>query len=100
MAGGKQLTNRTGAAPWPSAIKNSPARYFGAEDLQTLQTQLYPNAPHTVALERIMTISQVDALELDPHAPSFMAHSRPVRIDTVHGATVGYQVPIPAQSDF
>ena len=75
-------------------------RYFGAEDLQTLQTQLYPNAPHTVALERIMTISQVDALELDPHAPSFLAQSRPVRIDTVHGATVGYQVPIPAQSDF
>jgi hypothetical protein len=75
-------------------------RYFGAEDLQTLQTQLYPNAPHTVALERIMTISQADALELDPHAPSFLAHSRPVRIDTVHGATVGYQVPIPAQSDF
>ena len=75
-------------------------RYFGAEDLQTLQTQLYPNAPHTVALERIMTISQVDALELDPHAPSFLAHSRPVRIDTIHGATVGYQVPIPAQSDF
>ena len=75
-------------------------RYFGADDLQTLQTQLYPNAPHTVALERIMTISQVDALELDPHAPSFLAQSRPVRIDTVHGATVGYQVPIPAQSDF
>lgn len=75
-------------------------RHFGEEDMQTLQSQLYPNAPHTVAVERVMTISQADALELDPHAPSFLAQSRPMRIETVHGATVGYQMPIPAQSDF
>jgi len=47
-----------------------------------------------------MSISQVDALELDPHAASFLDQSRPVQIDTGDGATVGYQVPIPAQSDF
>lgn len=75
-------------------------RHFGEDDLQTLQAQLYPNALHTVAVERVMSISQADALEIDPHAPSFLAQSRPVRIDTVHGVTVGYQVPIPAQSDF
>ena len=75
-------------------------RHFGGEELQTLQSQLYPNAPYTVAVDRVTTISQVDALELDPHAPSFLAQSRPVRIATADGATVGYQVPIPAQSDF
>jgi len=74
--------------------------HFGGEDLQTLRTQLYPVASHAVAVDRIMTISQVDALELDPHAASFLAQSRPVRIDNGNGATVGYQVPIPAQSDF
>jgi len=75
-------------------------RHFGGEDLQTLQTQLYPVASHAVAVDRVTTIAKVDALELDPHAPSFLAHSRPVRIDAGGGATVGYQVPIPAQSDF
>ena len=75
-------------------------RHFGGEDLQTLQGQLYPSAHHAVAVDRVTTISQVDALELDPHAPSFLAQSRPVRIDTSNGASVGYQVPIPAQSDF
>jgi hypothetical protein len=75
-------------------------RHFGGEDLQTLQTQLYPIASHAVAVDRVTPISQVDALELDPHAPSFLAQSRPVRIDGAEGATVGYQVPIPAQSDF
>jgi hypothetical protein len=53
-----------------------------------------------VAVDRVMTISQVDALELDPHAPSFISQSRPVQIKTASGAAVGYQVPIPAQSDF
>jgi len=74
--------------------------HFGGEDLQTLRTQLYPIASHTVAVDRIMSISQVDALELDPHAASFLDQSRPVQIDTGDGSTVGYQVPIPAQSDF
>jgi hypothetical protein len=75
-------------------------RHFGGEDLQTLQAQLYPIASHAVAVDRVTTMSQVDALELDQQAPSFLAQSRPVRIDTADGATVGYQVPIPAQSDF
>jgi hypothetical protein len=75
-------------------------RHFGGEDLQTLQTQLYPMAAHAVAVDRVTTISQVDALELDPHAPSFLTQSKPVRIDTSDGVSVGYQVPIPAQSDF
>ena len=75
-------------------------RHIGGEDLQTLQGQLYPNASHAVAVDRVTPISQLDALELDPHAPAFLAQSRPVRIDTADSATVGYQVPIPAQSDF
>lgn len=75
-------------------------RHFGGEDLQTLQAQLYPIASHALAIDRVTTISQVDALELDPQAPSFLAQSKPVRINTSVGATVGYQVPIPAQSDF
>ena len=75
-------------------------RYFDSDDLQTLQTQLYPVASHTVAVDRITPISQADALELDHHAPAFVAQSKPVRIDTSHGTAVGYQVPIPAQSDF
>jgi hypothetical protein len=75
-------------------------RHFGREDLQTLQAQLYPNANHAVAVDRVMTISQVDALELDPYSPSFLNQSRPVQIETASGAAVGYQVPIPAQSDF
>jgi len=53
-----------------------------------------------VAVDRIMTMSQVEALELDPHAASFLAQSRPVRIDFGDGSLIGYQVPIPAQSDF
>lgn len=75
-------------------------RHFGGEDLQTLQSQLYPIASHALAIDRVTTISQVDAMELDPQAPSFLAQSRPVRIATADSATVGYQVPIPAQSDF
>jgi len=74
--------------------------HFGGEDLQTLRTQLYPIASRTVAVDRIMTMSQVEALELDPHAASFLAKSRPVRIDFGDGSLIGYQVPIPAQSDF
>ena len=53
-----------------------------------------------VGVDRITAISQAEALELDPHAASFLAKSRPMRIDTTDGATVGYQVAIPAQSDF
>ena len=75
-------------------------RYFGSEDLQTLQSQLYPVVPHTMGVDRVTAISQAEALELDPHAASFLAKSRPMRIDTTDGATVGYQVAIPAQSDF
>lgn len=75
-------------------------RHFGGEDLQVLQSQLYPIAAHATPVDHLVPISQVDALELDPHAPSFLSQSRPVRIDTAHGATIGYQVPIPAQSDF
>jgi hypothetical protein len=75
-------------------------RHFGGEDLQMLQTQLYPITAHAVAVDRVTPMSQVDALELDPHAPSFLGQSKPVRIDTGDGITVGYQVPIPAQSDF
>ena len=75
-------------------------RHFGEEDLHTLKTQLYPNISHALAVDRVTTISQLDALELDPYSPSFLTHSTPVRIDTADGATVGYQVPIPAQSDF
>jgi len=75
-------------------------RHFDREDLQTLQAQLYPIASHAVAVDRVEPISQADALELDADATSFMAQSRPVRINTSNGASVGYQVPIPAQSDF
>lgn len=75
-------------------------RHFGSEELQTLQTQLYPIAPHAVPVDRIAPISQVEALELDPHAASFLAQSRPMRIAVGGESAVGYQVPIPAQSDF
>ena len=75
-------------------------RHFGEEDLQTLQAQLYPNASHALAVDRITTISKAEALEQDTQAASFLAQSKPVRIATSDGATVGYQVPIPAQSDF
>ena len=75
-------------------------RNFDREDLQTLEAQLYPIAYHAVAVDRLEPISQVDALELDADAASFIAQSRPVRINTSCGASIGYQVPIPAQSDF
>ncbi len=47
-------------------------RHFDREDLQTLQTQLYPIASQTLTVDHVTPISQVDVLELDPHAPSFM----------------------------
>ena len=75
-------------------------RHFGGEDLQTLQTQLYPIASHAVAVDRVTPISHTDAMDLDPHAPEFLTRSRPLRVDAGDSATVGYQVPIPAQSDF
>lgn len=75
-------------------------RHFGADDLQTLEAQLYPIAEHAVPVDTVSTISQGEALELDPSAASFLSQSRPVRIETTAGAAVGYQVPIPAQSDF
>ena len=75
-------------------------RHFGREDLQTLQTQLYPIASHAVAVDCVRTISPEDATELDPYARVFLKESRPVHISTANGAAVGYQVPIPAQSDF
>ena len=52
-------------------------RHFDREDLQTLQAQLYPIASHALAVDRVTPISQVDELELDPHAPSFMAQGKP-----------------------
>lgn len=75
-------------------------RHFVSEDLQTLQTQLYPVASDAVAVDRVTPINQVDAMALDPDAPAFLSQSRPVHINTPEGASVGYQVPIPAQSDF
>ena len=75
-------------------------RHFVREDLQTLQSQLYPIASHAVAVDRVQTISQMEAMELDPYAPSFLKESRPVQIETTSGTAVGYKVPIPAQSDF
>jgi hypothetical protein len=48
----------------------------------------------------VSTISLEEALELDPSAPSFFSQSRPVRIQASIDAAVGYQVPIPAHSDF
>jgi len=76
------------------------ARHFAREDLQTLQAQLYPIAAHTLAVDRITPINQVDALALDPDAPAFLPQSRPVHVKTLEGACVGYQVSIPSQSDF
>ena len=75
-------------------------RYFGKEDLQTLRSQLYPIASNTISVNSITSISKLDALQMDPNAPAFLAHSRPVLIDNSYGRTVGYKVPIPAQSDF
>jgi hypothetical protein len=75
-------------------------RHFDREDLQTLEAQLYPIASHAVAVDRVEPISQIDALELDPNAPSFLRQSKPMRINTSSGESVGYKVPIPAHSDF
>jgi hypothetical protein len=75
-------------------------RHFAADELYTLEGQLYPIASHAFAVDSVSTISQVEALELDPSAPSFLSQSRPVRIQASTDAAVGYQVPIPAHSDF
>jgi len=75
-------------------------RHFDTHDLRIMQTRLYPNASHAVAVDRVTPASQLEALELDPYAPSFLTQSRPVRIDTADGPAIGYRVPIPAQCDF
>jgi hypothetical protein len=75
-------------------------RHFSADELQTLEGQLYPMASHAFAFDTVSPISQVEALELDPSAPSFLSQSRPVRIEAATDAAIGYQVPIPAHSDF
>ena len=72
-------------------------RHFDREDLQT---QLYPIASHTLTVDLVTPINQVDALELEPHALSFMAQSKPVHVSTSNGASIGYQAQIPAWSDF
>jgi len=43
-----------------------------------------------MTVDRATPINQVDALEPDPHAPSFMAQSKPVHINTSNGASIGY----------
>jgi hypothetical protein len=75
-------------------------RHFSGDELQTLTGQLYPIATHAVPFDTVTTLSQVEALELDPCAPSFLSQSRPVHIESTTGAAIGYQVPIPVQSDF
>ena len=75
-------------------------RHFSTDELQTLEGQLYPMASHAFAVDTVSPISLAEALELDPSAPSFLNQSRPVRIEAATDAAVGYQVPIPAHSDF
>lgn len=57
-------------------------RHFDREDLQTLQMQLYPIASQTLTVDHVTPISQVDALELHPHAPLFMAQSKSLCLST------------------
>ena len=75
-------------------------RHFSTDELQTLEGQLYPMASHAFAVDTVSPISLAEALELDPSASSFLSQSRPVRIEAATDAAVGYQVPIPAHSDF
>ena len=75
-------------------------RYFVRDDLQKLKSQFYPIVSNTISVNSVTTMSKLDALEMDANAPTFLAQSRPVLIDNSYGRTVGYQVPIPAQSDF
>jgi hypothetical protein len=75
-------------------------RHFSTDELQTLEGQLYPMASHAFAVDTVSTISLAEALELDPSAPYFLSQSKPVRIEAATDAAVGYQVPIPAHSDF
>ena len=75
-------------------------RHFDPADLQTLQTQLYPHANQAIPVEAVAVMSTATALDLDPHAPAFEKQSKPVRITAGGQEAVGYQVPIPAHSDF
>lgn len=75
-------------------------RHFSADELQSLEGQLYPMASHAFAVDTVSPISLAEALEHDPHAPSFLSQSRPVCIEAYTDAAIGYQVPIPAHSDF
>ena len=76
------------------------SRYFDSNDLEVLQSQLYPIAEHATAINKIQPISKADALAIDPHASAFTGKSKPMQIETNDCYCVGYQVPIPATSDF
>jgi hypothetical protein len=55
-------------------------RHFDREDLldpadAALPRRGFSQSHHTLTVDRVTPINQVDALELYPHAPSFMAQS-------------------------
>jgi len=75
-------------------------RYFGADDLNTLRAQLYPQAGNTISISSVSAISPGEALSSDPFARSFLAKSQAVKIAVNDDYFIGYKVPIPAQSDF
>lgn len=75
-------------------------RYFGADDLNILKAQLYPQADNTISISSVLPLSPGDALSSDPFARSFLSNSQAVKIAVNNDSYIGYKVPIPAQSDF
>lgn len=75
-------------------------RYFDASELETLEAQLYPIADQVVSVQSLSSLSNSDALAKDLYAQSFMRKSQPVMIQVSGSEVVGYQIPIPATSDF
>lgn len=75
-------------------------RNFDRSELEALEAQLYPIADQAISLQSFSTLSKKDAIDNDLYAHSFVQKSQPVMIQSNGSRGVGYQIPIPATSDF
>ena len=76
-------------------------RYISPQNIDILKGQLYPHTNGTQKINSLNQISKNQAHSTAAFTKEFLEETQPVLISTTdYGTLVGYEIPIPAHSDF
>ena len=77
------------------------ARHMSTTDINILRSQIYPNTNGAMKISALNQIAHQDAKSIPAFSLEFLQGTQPVIISTSdHGNIAGYEIPIPAHSDF